>query len=472
MPLGVRFSGTRSPQRRHPAPAGRPVGHGQAAIAEPSTGRRGSIKSAVVVCAQALACAGSILALGGCASKLATPEFTEMSSRYARNIEQYTIDMLFTNVIRASLDYPLTFLDIPNINGSGNVTTSPSLNASLVGSSAGNLFGTLGSISVNAGTSLGKSFNFSQVSLDNAVFWKSFLAQIPNDTIKYFFHNRMPKEVVLSLIVEEIIITGADGSVQRFSNNPLQPHHAAFQRELYRLIRSGMTVQSAAYEQRVGNVLTEKELEKTYGTAPEVTLSRQGMIMRKVGELAESPKAQDPAPATAPGKAQSLYEVMKLTAVERFCIPRGEDADFVARNYGEDMFCDAHLGENDLAAGRSKRPRVEWVQRSTKNIYEYLGEVVAAQLADPPYLVTLPPVDSGSFNKKSRESRSNVLFLVERNASGAKVFSSVEAPDDNKYSIPSADNGYSTMVIGLLAQLQTLLKIPGSVPSSPAVLIQ
>ena len=163
---------------------------------------------------------------------------------------------------------------------------------------------------------------------------------------------------------------------------------------------------------------------------------------------------------------------MKLTAVERFCIPRGEDADFVARNYGEDMFCDAHLGENDLAAGRSKRPRVEWVQRSTKNIYEYLGEVVAAQLADPPYLVTLPPVDSGSFNKKSRESRSNVLFLVERNASGAKVFSSVEAPDDNKYSIPSADNGYSTMVIGLLAQLQTLLKIPGSVPSSPAVLIQ
>ncbi len=28
---------------------------------------------------------------------------------------------------------------------------------------------------------------------------------------------------------------------------------------------------------------------------------------------------------------------MKLTAVERLCIPRGEDADFVARNYGEDI---------------------------------------------------------------------------------------------------------------------------------------
>ena len=92
-----------------------------------------------------------------------------------------------------------------------------------------------------------------------------------------------------------------------------------------------------------------------------------------------------------------------------------------------------------------------------------------AQLADPPYLVTVPPSNT-TLLKKPGESNRFALLIVNRNADG-KLFTSLEAPDDNVYSISRTNNGYSTLVINLLAQLQTLAKAPGSIPSSPAVLI-
>jgi hypothetical protein len=48
----------------------------------------------------------------------------------------------------------------------------------------------------------------------------------------------------------------------------------------------------------------------------------------------------------------------------------------------------------------------------------------------------------------------------------------MDTVDDVIYSIPQENNGYSTLVINILAQLQTLAKSPSSIPSSPAVLIK
>ena len=62
-----------------------------------------------------------------------TPDFTEMSANYAGILEQYQLNSILINIIRASNERPLSFLDIPSINGSGNVSTSPNLSASLNG---------------------------------------------------------------------------------------------------------------------------------------------------------------------------------------------------------------------------------------------------------------------------------------------------------------------------------------------------
>jgi hypothetical protein len=76
---------------------------------------------------QYLFCA-SALAMTGCTSPV-TPDFMEMSTKYSNLLETYQINMMLTNIMRASFQEPLSFLDMPNINGSGSVTNSPSVNS-------------------------------------------------------------------------------------------------------------------------------------------------------------------------------------------------------------------------------------------------------------------------------------------------------------------------------------------------------
>ena len=74
------------------------------------------------------------LTLTGCGSTLA-PDFGEMSEKYANILEQYQINMLFVNILRASENRPVSFLDMPSINGSGSITTTPTASALFTGES-------------------------------------------------------------------------------------------------------------------------------------------------------------------------------------------------------------------------------------------------------------------------------------------------------------------------------------------------
>ena len=97
--------------------------------------------------------------------------------------------------------------------------------------------------------------------------------------------------------------------------------------------------------------------------------------------------------------------------------------------------------------------------------------MVRAQLADDPFLVTLPPT-SKTFNMNRGSSNKYALIVVNKNKSTKKSFSSIESLDGNIYSIPNEDSGYSALAIKLLTEFMSLQKIPGSIPPSPAVLIK
>ena len=109
--------------------------------------------------------------------------------------------------------------------------------------------------------------------------------------------------------------------------------------------------------------------------------------------------------------------------------------------------------------------------RSTNNIFEYLGQVVKAQLADKPYIVTLPPT-TGTFNNNKGTLNRDALLIVNKDKPTPKPFSIIEGRDGSIYSIPSDDNGYSSLTIKLLSQLMSLQKLPGSIPASPSVLLK
>ena len=61
------------------------------------------------------------LLLGGCAPTL-TPDFSEMSAKYAYSLEQYQTNSIFQNILRAADNRMVSFLDMPTINGSGTIT--------------------------------------------------------------------------------------------------------------------------------------------------------------------------------------------------------------------------------------------------------------------------------------------------------------------------------------------------------------
>jgi len=76
--------------------------------------------------------------LSACSTTRST-SFKEMSTSYREVIEQYSNDNILLNVVRASDDMPLSFLDIPSVVGSGSITTNAGLTANVV-SAAPNSF--------------------------------------------------------------------------------------------------------------------------------------------------------------------------------------------------------------------------------------------------------------------------------------------------------------------------------------------
>ena len=414
-------------------------------------------------CLKSLNIIVTALTLTACGSTLA-PDFGEMSEKYANILEQYQINMLFVNILRASENRPVSFLDMPSINGSGSITTTPTASALFTG---GIISGTAGYLPIQGGLStftpgvslsVGNNFNFSQSSLDNAVFWKGFLNELPIETVIYFEHNHIPKEVLLSLVTDEIQITQPDGKMNRYVNDPLRPDHAEFQRHLYRLIELGIGVYKVNTSSKLGGPLGPEQLKAKFGGENSLQFMKTaGIVLEQVGD-----------------GSKLLFQPVHVSERYKICIHKNEFENYVQAEYGNNIFCKTTLGESVLtpAADKKNQPQLTLRIRSTNNIFEYLGKVVKAQLrSNDPYMVTLP-VTAGTYNPKNGQSNQYALLVVNKDKTNTKPFASATSLFGGKYFIPGENIGYSADTIRLLAQFMTLQKIPGSIPSSPAVLLK
>jgi hypothetical protein len=385
----------------------------------------------------------------GCTTPV-TPDFMEMSTKYANLLETYQINMMFTNIMRASFQEPLSFLDMPNINGSGSITNAPSVNSVFATPS---VFGKLGSVGTQWALAFGNSFTFTQSSLDNATFWKGMEADIPTESIRYFLHNHIPREVVFSLVIDEIETSDSQGRKAVYINNPLRPGYPSFQKELYTLLALGLTIESSQAMEKIGSPMSESQLSMFYSTNIPVNVDGQSIEIKKI--------------SNAPVK---LYQRYKTYQSFKFCFPRNKNQSEIQKKYGDSIFCDA--GKSKEGSQSSSLTNLKIQTRSTRKIYYFLGEVVASQLKESnSYLITLPPTDS-TFNDKVGESNQYALFVVDKNKALKNPFASYEALDGNTYSVPRVNNGYSSIIIDMLTQFQTMAKVPGSVPPSPAVIIR
>jgi len=392
----------------------------------------------------------TILSITGCSSPV-TPDFIEMSTKYANLLETYQINMMLTNIMRASFQEPLSFLDMPNINGSGTVTNTPTVSSIF---STPGILGSLGSVATNWVLSFGNSFTFTQSSLDNATFWKGMEGEIPLSSIQYFLHNHIAREVAFSLAIDEIRIQNIDGSVSNFINNPLRPEYPDFQTEMYKLINLGLTISSSDQLVKFGGPMSELQLSLFYSTNAPISPEGESIEIKMISE-----------------KPIKLYQRYKVSKKYRLCIPNSKNQSAIKATYGDQIFCDSkEVSNGDNDSLRSQKLSIKI--RSTRNIYYFLGQVTSAQLKSvDPYLVTLPPTPS-TFNSKAGESNQYALLVINKNINQKRPFASYEALDGNVYAIPRANNGYSSIIIDMLTQFQTLAKVPGSVPPSPAVILR
>jgi hypothetical protein len=398
------------------------------------------------------------------------PDFLTMSEKYSQILVQYQIDTLAANIIRTSRDEPLSFLDMPNISGSGNVSQSLSNSLSFQGVSIGapTLYGgSLSSLSNSYSLSWGNSFSFSQSSLDNSAFWKAFLQPVKPDALYFFIHNHIPNELLFHLTVGEIVISYPDGSKKAFYNNPLSSEYAQFQNEAQKLLALGITVEEYEPGPSVGSAKPKaiaKESTPSKVTPTEsYTLPPQGVD----GIVKPPPGFKASAPSSDP-QMSATSNVGGSNAKYRICLGDLKKAEQITKEYGSDVLCHSPYLSKKIKTPqeKAKEPTFSIYIRSARTMFDYLGQVAYAQQRDKdPFLVTIPP-SSGTINKKAGQDNAYALLIFNKNKPAFDDFSSVSISNGNQYTIPRENSGYSTLTINLLAQFMGLVKSPASIPAS------
>ena len=403
--------------------------------------------------------------ISGCTT--VDPDFKQMSSAYSIIVEKYNNDNVLLNIVRASQSMPLGFLDIPSVIGTGSITSTAGLSATIQSanpasvtglfSAAGQSVATTGAsfISPSASLTLNRSFNFTQSSLDNAQFMRGFLTELTPDTIHFFTKRHIPTELLYTMVIESIEAEKPNGEKKIYVNNPLLPSYPEFQQLLYGLIDLGLSSETVMQKTNFGPPMEGSELYKTI--APIVNLSKDGFVLE-----------------TVKVNGKERYQIAKTVATARICFKQNKRSDIVESLYSASIFCALPGQINDLSTANMKKADDNKTTliikvRSTRNVFDFLGQVLNAQLSEKsPYVVMLRP--TGPYTTQGANVSLPMLKIL-KNTTNNSASASIDY-DGNNFIIPKENAGYSNMVLDIVSQLLTLNKIPGSIPASPAVLIK
>ena len=417
--------------------------------------------------------------LTGCGMTGST-SFQAMSSSYREVLEGYANDNILINVIRASEQLPMTFLDMPTVVGSGTIASSVGVSSNIMSANPASIGGFFSSAAANAGSyyapsvgfGVNNSFNFTQSSLDNQSFMQSFLTDLKPEDINSLTNNSAgPKSVLYSLVIENVQIRdGDDNVIHHWENDPASPKYAEFQRILYRLIDSGLKTE----------VVTQREV-----LSGPINLNFVSQNLDKVTPFYTIPNVRL-VPVNDKRNKTRLYEFVRITPVTRMCLIKNKREVALENQFNDSAFCNPHYKNSDIphnligdlskpGATNSEKHTLVIKLRSPRNIYAFLGSIVSLQLQPNPKIIKVKNSDffvtkPGMVNDLNDDESSLPLFDVVKNNPTilpvAKVFYR-----GNTYSIPAERTSRSREVLVLLSEILTLSKVPGSIPPSPSVLI-
>ena len=157
--------------------------------------------------------AGICLA-GACAVLLSACAVVDpVDSRYdtiSRSLAKARNEFIFLNIVRASQDYPLSFVTVSNVTPTMTNTSSLGLPNFLVGpgfvsGSANSLFTPgrdviFGNTTASNTTAVGSNFNVS--TQETSTFYQGFLKPIDLQTLDYFIRQGYPRELLFWLFTD------------------------------------------------------------------------------------------------------------------------------------------------------------------------------------------------------------------------------------------------------------------------------
>lgn len=400
--------------------------------------------------------------VSGCA--VPNPSFEDMAAQYQDTVEQYNFNNILLNVVRASEGLPLSFLDIPTIIGTGSFTAGTGGSTYTNGSLSGSwLSGVTSTFSINPNVTVGKSFNYTQSSLDNATFQQAFNTSIPLTTVNFFASSNMSAELLGNLLIDTIELQEKDGKIVTYNNSPSSPTYNNFLALLKTLQQYNLRTYVVNTEIPFGPKMTDGQAVTTLPVL--FQQAKQSILQMKY--------------FPAEGKEKPYYQYVQNMQMVKLCFGESAFADEIKKKYGDTYFCIkqnpkdpkilAYEGvstntDNNTLQGKS---RLRINIRSNKDIYQYLGEIMRIQNQNPQFQVLANP---RFLNPDSKEPP-RPLFVVLKNQNVDKFIAKVNYRGDT-YVVPYLYNGYSTLVINMLSQLLNLNKVNGSIPQSPAVIVK
>ena len=382
-----------------------------------------------------------------------------MSAAYREMVEKYSNDNILLNIVRSSKNMPMSFLDIPVVTGSGSLSANVGSNRSLYDYAY-----TSNGFSHSWGLGVNNGFTFQQSSLDNSQFMTAFYKEIELESVNFRgTEQRLPKEVIYTLLIDSIELRTHDNvQIQQWMNDPLLPNYAAFQSALRVLVDIGLTTEVVSYKSLIGPPIAGDELKKNLATW--------------VGAVANNKSAGiELDPITMEDVPH--YQLFSWKQYSRFCVNGHSAKVLFGNNLAESAYCadapQVKIVQKDRAKQiqsflASEHPNQGSLQlliklRSRGNIFDFLGSVLQAQHAQPPYLVTV--------SDNVGQDEEIPLFKVHKNTSQRNAVMSISYRGDD-FAIVDDDQSYTKQVMEFMSTSINLAKIPGSIPAPSSIVIR
>ncbi len=421
----------------------------------------------------ALSCA---VLIGGCTATNSS-SFRDMSSAYRDVLEGYANDNVLLNVVRASKRMPVSFLEMPSVVGTGNVSAGAGVNSYIYGANPSSVGGFLSaynapgtsSYSPYLTLSVNNGFTFTQSSMDNAAFMNAFLADIKVDVVAALSNNLVaPKEVLYSLVIASIEVRNLKNEVVSLvENNPNLPEYENdFQKALYTLVSAGLSTQQVVHKMVLSPPMDADTVSKQFGVLANA-YSQPGFML----EIIKKTGARD------------MYQAVRMIPEIQFCFNKQLSTAVLGHIFSDSAYC-ANLGTDkrniiaqEISIPLSNNQTQEKVNlfiqlRSTRTVFDFLGTLVDLQHQNPARVITIKTTqDPAMIGAATTLSPAYPIFVVDKNRRHSKSLSTVSY-DGDTFSVPADSKSWTRDVLVTLSQLLTLNKVPGSIPASPAVLVK